>query len=273
MLSGTISGLEDFKDKRLVDKRVKLANIASFYHNETMLAEVYQSVMDQYKSRSLDFPSCAELQASIISPADGTIINAYSENSLLGLVLSWIFLQPVDWAAVDATLSSLGQSSTTGRNATQVNNYGPGYGAGRASEWGPGAPIIRDVTFIDALETKPREKPALSGDIAIIGMAAQLPDADDCEEFWVNLENQKNSCREVRLLRMECVHHTATHQTFRYPNRGLTIATFKSDPTRTEKEEHYPRNGATFCRIPLGSTLPSLGFRHVRHCQWIHNSV
>ena len=190
--------MTQFKEKRLGSRNVKSTNINSFYHNGSILGSAFKAVLDQYRAYEREFPSCAELQASIISTADGKIIDASSTGSLLELVLSCIFLQPIDWVAVNATLERLGQSVSMEQRTLLVDNYGPGHGAGKTLRTGSTSTTIRNVTFLDCLDVKPTEN-TLRGDIAIVGMASQLPDADDCEQFWINLEHQRNSCREVRM--------------------------------------------------------------------------
>jgi len=197
-LSGTSSGLTQFIEKRLGGRNVKATNINSFYHNESILGSVFKTVLDQYSAHKEEFPSCTELRSSIISPSDGKVIDANSENSLLELVLTWILLQPVDFVAVNATLESIARSLSIERRTLQINNYGPGHGIDRALRAGSSSINVRNVTFVDYLGGKSTLN-QLRKDIAIVGMAAQVPDADDCEQFWTNLEHQKNSCREVSM--------------------------------------------------------------------------
>ncbi len=179
-LSGTVSGLAQFKEKRLGSRNVKPTNITSFYHNESILGSAFKAVLDQYHdSQGREFPSCAELQAAIISPADGKVIDANSTGSLLELVLSSIFVQPVDWVAVNGTLERLGQSASLERHTLLVNNYGPGHGAGKPFRAGSDSMVVRNVTFLDCLDAKPAES-KMRSDIAIVGMACHVADADDC---------------------------------------------------------------------------------------------
>lgn len=213
-----------------------------------MLGSVSQSVLDQYKTRHLNFPSSAELRASIISPADGKIVDTKSPVSLLQQVVSWIFLQRIDWTAVNATLEDLGQSSGSWQRLLQVNNYGPGYGARSKAQY----VSVRDVTLLDCLEVLPVETPASCGDIAIVGMAAEVPDAEDCEEFWANLENQKNSCREVsaNATTPGC---TSTHRFAKIPRSRFDYRDFYvEDPKQRGKGRTLFTKWGNFLKNPFG---------------------
>jgi hypothetical protein len=57
---------------------------------------------------------------------------------------------------------------------------------------------IRDVISLAGAPNSYRKASRLApGDIAIVGMAVDLPDASDVDSLWVNLVDGVNSCSEV----------------------------------------------------------------------------
>lgn len=149
-----------------------------------------RSVVAEYAAKGFAYPSCADLQKTLISPANGQPIDASSHESLLELIVAWIFRLPVNWAAVDEHLAGL--PATNGRHL-RVENFGPGYGAMRGPKPYPNI-TVQDMTFASAIPSTASKD---TGDIAIVGMAAHVPDGDDIDELWSNLANEHNSCREV----------------------------------------------------------------------------
>jgi hypothetical protein len=79
-----------------------------------------------------------------------------------------------------------------------ILNFGPGYGISRFAGPIPKSVEIRDVSAAGAARVHEADSTNVSlDDIAIVGMAVELPDAQDAAELWENLLNGVNSCSEV----------------------------------------------------------------------------
>lgn len=116
---------------------------------------------------------------------------------LIRVLLEMILLEPVDWVTVqDTVLSKAQQHAASG--PCEILNFGPGYGVSKAGRLLPKMVEIRDVSAIGTSNTPATGASAISiDDIAIVGMAVDLPGAQDADELWENLCNGVNSCSEI----------------------------------------------------------------------------
>lgn len=141
------------------------------------------------------------------------ITGAMSLRELIGLLLEMILYKRVDWLSTQRSiLAHVLQQSGDGATSEpmEILNFGPGYGMSRSAVSAPKTVEIRDVsafgvTVIGSGSGGDGDGCASStgispDDIAIVGMAVDLPDASNANELWENLRNGKNSVSEVRIV-------------------------------------------------------------------------
>ena len=78
-------------------------------------------------------------------------------------------------------------------------NFGPGYGFTRSRVRHIRSISVLDVSTIDPHQKAPQSPLQLysDDDIAIVGMAVDLPDAPDVNRLWDNLDRGVDSCVKV----------------------------------------------------------------------------
>lgn len=116
---------------------------------------------------------------------------------LVSLLLEMILLEPVDWVSIqDNILSDVQQRADS--EECEILNFGPGYGVSKSIQKLPQTAEIRDVSAAGASTASDSSASGISmDDIAIVGMAVDLPGASDADELWNNLCNGVNSCSEI----------------------------------------------------------------------------
>lgn len=110
-------------------------------------------------------------------------------------------LHPVDWVSVqNSILAGVNKASASSTAGTTIDilNMGPGYGMSTSAFQLPSNVKIRDVVSLAGAPNSYRKASRLvPDDIAIVGMAVDLPDASDVDSLWANLVDGVNSCSEV----------------------------------------------------------------------------
>ena len=125
----------------------------------------------------------------------------YNPGALINAILDMIMLEPVNWVSVQnsifASVQKVSASSAAG-TTIDILNMGPGYGVSTSAFRLPSDVKIRDVMSFASSPKSQREASRLvPDDIAIVGMAVDLPDASDVDSLWANLVGGVNSCSEV----------------------------------------------------------------------------
>lgn len=112
-----------------------------------------------------------------------------------------IFLDPVDWIAVqDSIFSCVQKMSLPSDTKTEIEiwNMGPGYGMSTSAYRLPHNVSVCDMmTFAGGSRSQHEAFDLVADDIAIVGMAVDLPGAPDVRALWTNLVEGVNSCSEV----------------------------------------------------------------------------
>jgi hypothetical protein len=126
---------------------------------------------------------------------------SYNSGTVINAILDMIMLHPVDWVSVQnsifAGVQKVSASSAAG-TTIDILNMGPGYGMSISAFQLPSNVKIRDVMSLAGAPKSYREACRLApDDIAIVGMAVDLPDASDVDSLWANLVGGVNSCSEV----------------------------------------------------------------------------
>lgn len=201
-ISGEGDTLARFARSELPEKcRVIPTNIFTLYHNSGLNEYKYQ-LMQDFENRQLAFPSQQDLVVPIISTIDGSLIQSTkgsSSTDLLSQVLDMILLKCTNWVSVEDTIVSFAHNRDgLDRGVLTVWNYGPSNGALTRPKEVPENVEVLDVSY--ELHTG---RPSQGSDIAIVGMASDLPGAPDPEALWRNLMGGVNSCSEVSFVDQE----------------------------------------------------------------------
>ncbi|KAI1371042.1 putative polyketide synthase [Hypoxylon crocopeplum] len=204
-LSGRGDQLARFIHDQLPSQcRTRDTNVFTLYHNRDRLTKIFNETLDVLER---ELPSQWEIPAVLAAPLFSTVMGApltlsdkpdtsTTLGQLISLLLEMILLEPVDWVSVqDSILSELGKVSDS--EPCEVLNFGPGYGVSKSGHPVPKTVEIRDVSATGAsIPTNEASNISLD-DIAIVGMAVDLPGSQDADELWENLCNGVNSCSEV----------------------------------------------------------------------------
>jgi len=185
--------------------RTKETNVFGLYHNRYRLKDLRDQIIKDLESCIPHFSSPSiTLATPLFSTIDGQPIYFSESQSLANIcsiILDMILLEPVDWVAVQKSIFSVVNHAATTRDIfCEILNFGPGYGVSKGKHSFPENTNFQDV-WRDTSDWRSEDgSAALSpNDIAIVGMAVDLPDAPDTVKFWDNLIKGVDSCREVRI--------------------------------------------------------------------------
>ncbi|KAI9705151.1 MAG: Type I Iterative PKS [Bogoriella megaspora] len=204
-LSGPGEQLHNFLSDQLPPGcRTRVTNVRSLYHVRDKLAPLKQSVCGDLQHRCPSMSTSVSFVAPLLSTIDGQPINQVEPRPLgavIHAILDMILLEPVNWVSVQnsvfASVQKFSASSATG-TTIDILNMGPGYGMSTSAFQLPKNVKIRDVMSFAGAPKSHREASRLEpDDIAIVGMAVDLPDASDVDSLWVNLVGGVNSCSEI----------------------------------------------------------------------------
>ncbi|KAI1632524.1 putative polyketide synthase [Biscogniauxia mediterranea] len=204
-LSGRGDQLLEFAKEKLPPKcKTRSTNVLTLYHNRSMLGDVCRKTIEALESTlhsRLDVP--VTLIAPLFSTITGTPLRLPNNSEtlvtlrkLVNVLLEMIFFEPVDWTSVQSNILDEIRSRDESE-PFKILNFGPGYGLSRSAGLIPKAVEILDVS--GAVQSPiPIGGPSNISldDIAIVGMAVELPDAQDADELWKNLCDGMNSCSE-----------------------------------------------------------------------------
>ncbi|KAF2675312.1 putative polyketide synthase [Microthyrium microscopicum] len=204
-LSGTGEKLQEFISKHVPSEcRTRSTNVLSLYHVRDELAPLKQNIYEDLMQRCPSMSTSITSAAPLLSTIDGKQIN-YKDTKPLGAIISdileMIMLEPVDWVSVQnsifADVQKASASSAAGAEI-EILNMGPGYGMSTSAFKFPRNVRVLDVIALAGSRKSYSEASTLAADdIAIVGMAVDLPDAPDTESLWANLVGGVNSCSEI----------------------------------------------------------------------------
>ena len=177
--------------------RVRSTNIYALYHNRHALSEVSARLLEDVREGGLSFPSLSDLICPIFRTTDGSQIDVDQSSRsdlLLNQVLEMVFLEPVDWMTVqESILSSAKEAATVQNELTQIQNFGPGYGALTFRK-----DIPEGVEVVDVSSSTEPEKNWSKNDIAIVGMALDVPGAGmDTGKLWQIIMDGISTCSKI----------------------------------------------------------------------------
>ncbi|KAM3551322.1 hypothetical protein MY1884_007777 [Beauveria asiatica] len=185
-LSGIPSKLSTLISKHLpTNCRTTAAVVHSLYHHER-LGEVRDLVMADLNRQDELLRAKVELAAPVLSTKTGQPLALSSVTTLeevAGAILDLIFIEK---DALDRPIN--------------IVNYGPGLGMAPSAF--PQAQE-KDVCIVDAakISNGSDKNPGVSrlawDDIAIVGMAVELPGASDADTLWQNLVDGYQACSEI----------------------------------------------------------------------------
>ncbi|KAI1458115.1 beta-ketoacyl synthase [Annulohypoxylon moriforme] len=205
-LSGKGDDLARFINEKLPSQcRTRPTNVFSLYHNRDKLSDTFRQTIDILaKEMSSQWEIPVTLAAPLFSTVTGKPLSISGKletstafGQLVSLLLEMILLEPVDWVSVQNTVLSEVEHRADSQKC-EILNFGPGYGVSKSTRQLPQTAKIRDVSATGASSTLETSASGISlDDIAIVGMAVELPGASDADELWDNLCNGVNSCSEL----------------------------------------------------------------------------
>ena len=182
--------------------RVRPTNIFTAYHDAKTLVPVKARLLADCTNRGITFPSFADLKVPLYYGKPVATINpATLRHSTLEFILDLILVRPVDWLSAQEQIFADVATDDDGPLASkEILNFGPGYGVSKSEARGKRNIQIYDAsTRPQASESAPEKTASSDDDIAIVGMAVDLPGAPDTESLWKVLRDEINTVSEVRI--------------------------------------------------------------------------
>lgn len=128
-----------------------------------------------------------------------TTNQATLHNSTLEFILDLILARPVDWLSAQQQIFADIATAGDGPHATKsILNFGPGYGVSKSEAKGKHTVQVLDAsTGPEVIKPASGNSNTSDDDIAIVGMAVDLPGAPDTESLWTVLKDEINMVSEV----------------------------------------------------------------------------
>ncbi|KAL8766516.1 MAG: hypothetical protein Q9209_006732 [Squamulea sp. 1 TL-2023] len=200
-LSGRGDELRKFSYQALPKNcRVRPTNIYSAYHDAQTLIPVKAHILADAADRALTFPSLSELRVPLyLGEAVPLTNSATAQQSMLEVILDWILTRPVDWlSGQDQIFSNLAAAESDGCLIREILNFGPGYGVSKTEAQQRPTVKVLDASVGKSNDRSPNPPSTGSyGDIAIVGMAVDLPGAPDTASLWKVLKDEINVVTEI----------------------------------------------------------------------------
>ena len=127
---------------------------------------------------------------------------ATMQQSMLDLILDLILTRPLDWlSAQEQIFTDHASAKDDGSRIRDILNFGPGYGVVKSeAQRRPNIQVL-DVSCATKAELNAAQKSStMDSDIAIVGMAVDLPGAPDTVSLWKVLRDEINVVGEVSRL-------------------------------------------------------------------------
>lgn len=186
----------------LPDCKIRPTCLYTLFHAGDVLTSVKQQILLDLSRRCFNFASFSDLKEPLYSTIDGKAIQSPRTDrakTLLEDILDMILIYPVDWIAVqDQILADIKGFLSISENSLSVLHFGPGYGISKSRYRS-----VPQIKFIDASvfagNMIPVEANTFSAqdDVAIVGMAVNLPGASDTAQLWKVLAEGINTVADV----------------------------------------------------------------------------
>ena len=202
-MSGQGSYLRDFCRYALPKNcRVRPTDISALYHHGKPLGKM--NTISDFARRSIDFPSWSDLKVPVFCGKDVISSQTTGQQSLLDFVLDSILMRPVDWMVAQQLIcAEVASTEKSNPESVDILNFGPGYGVSRSAAKSKGPINIIDVSVDkDPSKSGDAADRYTNDDIAIVGMAVDLPGAPDTQGLWKALADELNAVSEVNLHRI-----------------------------------------------------------------------
>ena len=110
-----------------------------------------------------------------------------------------ILIHPANWMSVQQNLfDSIEELKSAEDPSVNILNFGPAYGISKNKKHMPNNAHVIDASA-SSDPHKPSQAPSCEDDVAIVGMAVDLPGAPDTAHLWKVLSEGINTVSEVRL--------------------------------------------------------------------------
>ena len=193
----TVSGFPDILERFSANLRASVAVhdtvVDALYHSPIHTTTRLQVLADVSRRR-IRFPDFSDIKIPIRSPFTGRLIENNTESShLVEEVVDMLLIQPVNWNIVISEVLTSHQD----RDSLSFVNVGPGTGLIRCMEK---VLLGRNIAILDLTAPDPNAARSISPmqePIAIIGMAVNMPGAQNTQKLWEVLEKGFNTVAQV----------------------------------------------------------------------------
>lgn len=202
-LSGFPSKVSTFISETIPGEcRVRPAEVFSLYHNGDLLKDVRDQVLQDLALCGNLLQTELQFTAPILSTVSGEPLKFSATTKLeevASAILDMIFIQEVDWVTVQNSIVSLTATAATA-GPVNILNYGPGLGMSPTAfrdVLANHVDIVDGSKLAEPVYPQSRRSRLAPEDIAIVGMAVDLPGASDTDALWEGLMKGMNKCTEV----------------------------------------------------------------------------
>ena len=199
---------------------------------------------------------------------------ATMQQSMLDFVLDRVLTRPVDWLLAQDQIFSDPAMAKDGVSLTrEILNFGPGYGVLKSEARRRPNIKVLDLSYGEKTERGSIPPSSTSdGDIAIVGMAVDLPGAPDTASLWRVLKDEINVVEEV------CSGRVSPRAFLTNPHRSQSLdstSTISTNISITKpvipKDPWVPGSGISWT-IPFDLIIPFSEFPHEKPSQLIRSS-
>ena len=205
-MSGTPSKVSTFVSETMpVESRARSAEIFSLYHNGTLLQSVRDQVLQDLSRCGNLLNTELQFAAPLLSTVSGdplVLSSTATFKEIASAILDMIFIHEVDWDTVQNSIASLTKRAAVA-GPVSIVNYGPGLGMSTTAFrhiMENKVDIISGSELAKLASTQAAKSRFDTDDIAIVGMAVDLPGATGANALWEGLTKGMDSCTEVSLL-------------------------------------------------------------------------
>lgn len=188
-----------------VESRARSAEIFSLYHNGTLLQSVRDQVLQDLSRCGNLLNTELQFAAPLLSTVSGdplVLSSTATFKEIASAILDMIFIHEVDWDTVQNSIASLTKRAAVA-GPVSIVNYGPGLGMSTTAFrhiMENKVDIISGSELAKLASTQAAKSRFDTDDIAIVGMAVDLPGATGANALWEGLTKGMDSCTEVSLL-------------------------------------------------------------------------
>nr|POF15331.1 orsellinic acid synthase [Quercus suber] len=206
-ISGCSKDLNNLRDICTTEWKLptRSLHIHGCYHGGPALQGLVEIIFGDMRHHNINFPRFEDLKRPLLSPSNGSRLEPANSNgkSLLELLLDLILVDSFDWMSVSRNIAAQINSTMEGNQDVKVSLTCVGPSSGilcsgikKRVVVMPGNLVVDDL-WLTREYSGSAAASISSEDIAIIGMAVNMPGGPTTREFWDLLLQAQSTVQEV----------------------------------------------------------------------------